>query len=188
MVPVKGSFQQNGKTALRVFFCTLVAFGLLIAGGIAFIYSGIYNVAATEPHWSVTSWVLEEARERSVAFHSKGMEPPALNDPKLLEKRLVHFHEMCRLCHGAPGYSRLEFAHGLNPNAPDLASPHVQEMGRQELFWIAKHGIKMTGMPAFGPTHKDDQLWGIVGFINRLPNMKPDEYKAAVGPEKGNMH
>ncbi len=62
-----------------------------------------------------------------------------------------------------------------------------------EAFWVLKSGIKMTGMPAFGPTHDDDELWGIVGFWRRLPAMKPEQYKeliesAGVKAEKEEHH
>ena len=77
---------------------------LLVVGGIIFVWSGIYNMAADVPHYKVTFWLLDEARERSVAFHSKDMAPPSLQGQNLIEVGLPHFHEMCRLCHGAPGF------------------------------------------------------------------------------------
>jgi mono/diheme cytochrome c family protein len=46
------------------------------------------------------------------------------------------------------------------------------------LFWIVKNGIKMTGMPAFGPTHDDKTIWNIVAFVNQLPNMTAEQYRA----------
>jgi len=35
-------------------------------------------------------------------------------------------------------------------------------------------------MPAFGPTHSEDELWGIVVFLRELPKLKPEEYNAMV--------
>lgn len=83
-----------------------------------------------------------------------------------------------RSCHNAPGYSRTEIAKGLNPNPPDFTSKDVKMRKETELYWIIKNGIKMTGMPAFGPTHSEDELWGIVVFIKGLPSLKPEEYQA----------
>ena len=48
----------------------------------------------------------------------------------------------------------------------------------RELFWVIKHGIKMTGMPAWGPTHSDDKIWAMVAFVKTLPDMTPAQYKA----------
>ena len=52
-------------------------------------------------------------------------------------------------------------------------SPKLQEWSSAELFWIIKNGIKMTGMPAFGPTHQDEQIWNIVGFVRVASTVNP---------------
>jgi mono/diheme cytochrome c family protein len=49
-----------------------------------------------------------------------------------------------------------------------------------EQFWIIKHGIKMTAMPAWGATHSDAQIWNIVAFFQAMPGMTPEIYKALV--------
>ena len=160
----------------------LVVFAFLAAiGGTAFIWSGAYNVSATEPHWEITHKVLEVVRERSVASHSKGITPPPLDDRKLKEIGFREFQEMCVRCHGAPGYQREAFAMGLYPGPPDLASGDLlKEMKAAEIFWIVKNGFKMTGMPSFGAWHDDDELWGIVAFMEGLHRLTPQEYKGMV--------
>ncbi|MEP7231601.1 MAG: cytochrome c [Ginsengibacter sp.] len=43
-----------------------------------------------------------------------------------------------------------------------------------EAFWIIKNGIKMTSMPAFGPTHSDQKIWAITDFLlNKMNKMSP---------------
>jgi mono/diheme cytochrome c family protein len=159
---------------------------LIMLGGAIFVWSGMYNVAADVPHYQVTFWLLDEARERSVAFHSRGIVPPSLAGQKLVDVGFPHYHEMCRLCHGAPGVPRLEFAQGLYPNPPSLVSDDVQQdLSDAELFWLVKNGLKMTGMPSFGNTHTEEQLWGIVAFLRRLPNLAPEDYGAMVKAEMG---
>jgi mono/diheme cytochrome c family protein len=160
---------------LIAILCFLI---ILIA---AFVWSGIYNVAATVPHWGITHWFLEEVRERSISAHSRGAIVPSLNNPKLVEAGFKNYHEMCRLCHGAPGYSRTEVAQGLYPTPPKLTSEDVvKKRNDAEIYWVIKNGIKMTGMPAFGSTHSKDELWGMVVFVKGLPNLKPEEYAAMV--------
>ncbi len=162
---------------MKNFIFLIVVFVFLIAGSAVYFWSGAYNVAATEPHWSVSSFFLEKIRDRSIIVHSRGINPPSIEDQKLVEIGFPHFHEMCRLCHGAPGYPLTEFAEGLYPDPPSLASQSTQQnWNNAQLFWIVRNGIKMTGMPAFGPTHEDDELWGVVAFVRRLPEMNQEDY------------
>jgi hypothetical protein len=155
-------------------------------GGVIFIWSGTYNIAADVPHYTLTFWLLDEAHERSVTSHSRGIVPPSLEDPKLAEVGFPHFHEMCRLCHGAPGTPRQEFAEGLYPTPPSLDSDDVQQdLDNAELFWVVKHGLKMTGMPSFGKTHTEEQLWGIIAFLRRLPDLTPEDYRVLVISDMG---
>lgn len=145
------------------------------------IWSGWYNVGADIPHWKITFWLLEQARERSVEMHSKNIVSPPLSDIKLQELGFPHFHEMCRQCHGAPGYQRDEFAKGLYPSPPSLASEDIQQdLSASEIYWIVKHGIKMTGMPSFGITHTDNQIWGIIATVKELPELDNAAYEEMV--------
>jgi mono/diheme cytochrome c family protein len=179
---------------MKSFFVALIVILVcIIVGGAAFVLSGIYNVGADVPHWRLTFLLLEAVRDRSIAVHSEGIKVPSLNEEALVQKGFPHFHEMCRLCHGAPGYVREEFAEGLYPNPPYLGSHEVQrDNDDRELYWIVKNGLKMTGMPAFGKTHTEEQLWGIVAFVRRLPSLDPQTYKQMVETiskeEKGTDH
>jgi mono/diheme cytochrome c family protein len=153
---------------------------LAAAGGAYFIFSGTYNVAATnqDPEWM--NWALSETREQSIERRSEDVIPPAdtvLNDPKTIREGYEHYNEMCVVCHGAPGVEAGEARQGLNPKPPLLAKVAGGTSVR-EMFWVIKHGIKMTGMPAWGPTHSDDKIWSIVAFVKKLPGMSPEEYKA----------
>jgi mono/diheme cytochrome c family protein len=164
--------------------CMAVLIGLVIAmilGAGAFIYSGIYDISATEPHWGITKALLGIARDRSVAAHSKGITVPNLEEPGLVITGFIHYHAMCRLCHGAPGFTENEFAKGLYPAPPNLAPGTVQQaLGDAQLFWVIKNGLKMTGMPAFGPTHGEADLWGVVGFVKALPGLKAEDYRQRI--------
>jgi mono/diheme cytochrome c family protein len=165
---------------VRNFLVSLfVVFGLLIIGGLMFIYSGLFDVAANDPDWPVMRWGLQTTRMRSIKFHAAGIQvPPGLDDPAKLLIGTEHFAAHCAVCHGAPGVPKGDIADGLNPQPPDLvhASDHYTP---SELFWILKHGIKMTGMPSWGD-HSDDELWATVGFLEKLPNMTEQDYAKLV--------
>ena len=98
---------------------------------------------------------------------------PRANDPAAVAAGLQMYAHSCVICHGAPGAEGADFSKGLNPFPPSLAD--ASDLSDGELFWIVKHGIRMTGMPAFGLTHNDDQIWNVVAFIRHLPNLTPQE-------------
>ena len=153
----------------------LVAYGVLVLAGIAVIYSGVYNIGADSPHWGVTSQLFETARIRSIKAHAAGIIPPAGWDAESkLPIGVEHFAAHCAVCHGAPGVPKGDIAHGLYPLPPDLALSAARYTDG-ELFWTIKHGIKMTGMPAW-PDHSDEEIWATVAFIRKLPGMTPEAY------------
>jgi mono/diheme cytochrome c family protein len=177
---------------VKIFIGFILAIIVITSGIAAFVFSGTYNVSAMVPHWTVTLKVLDEARDKSVLHYSNGIVAPSLIDPKMHAAGLDHFQETCRLCHGAPGIARNEFAQGLYPKPPDLATAELhKEMNDAQIFWIIKNGLKMTGMPAFGVTHSDREIWDMVAFFDRVPSLQPDQYKAMIkeaGQDDGHHH
>jgi len=157
----------------------IAAIVVLLLSGFVVIYAGIYDVAATASHWRVTVWLIETARIRSIKAHAAEIQtPPGLDDPAKVVIGIGHYAAHCAVCHGAPGVPKGDIAHGLYPQPPDLAyaSSHYTPA---ELFWIVKHGIKMTGMPAWSD-HSDEELWATVAFLQKLPGMSEQDYAALV--------
>jgi mono/diheme cytochrome c family protein len=166
--------------AMRTIIASLLIAGLMILlGASAVIYSGFYDVAATSPHWPATAWLLEAARTRSIKTHAAGVAvPPGLDDPAKVLIGVGHFAAHCAVCHGAPGVPKGDIAQGLYPPPPDLAKT-ASLYTPAELFWIVKHGIKMTGMPARSD-HSDEELWATVAFLEKLPGMSERDYATLV--------
>jgi mono/diheme cytochrome c family protein len=165
---------------MRTIITSVLIAGLVVLlGGLGFVYSGRYDVAATAPHWQVTRWVLETARVTSIKAHAAGIAvPPGLDDPAKILIGVEHFAAHCAVCHGAPGVPKGDIARGLYPPPPDLAKA-APLYGPAELFWILKHGIKMTGMPAWND-HSDEELWATVAFLETLPSMTEQDYAKLV--------
>lgn len=155
---------------------------------LVFLYSGAYDIAASDAHSGMTRWALGTLFDRSVAAHA----PDSVSlpgDEEAMTEGLEHFHAMCETCHGAPGVKRSEIGAGLNPRAPGLADA-AEEWTAAELFWVTKHGAKFTGMPAFGRTHSDDEIAAIVAFVRRLPQISEQEYATLVAslPDEDHEH
>jgi len=161
---------------MKRFWKIFLALIIICALPILFLYSGIYNISAMEPHNKLTFWIINTLKDNSIEHRAKNIKAPNLIDSSLIKLGFVHYREMCVGCHGAPGISRDEIGQGLYPEPPDLAKS-VKEIPPPQLFWIIKNGIKMTGMPAFGRTHSDDRIWAIVAFMKQLPSMTKEQYE-----------
>jgi mono/diheme cytochrome c family protein len=154
----------------------LVVLTVAVAG---MLYRGALNVAADDPHWSMTARLLESVRERSIVARARGIAAPDLGNGDMIESGASHYDSMCAGCHLAPGIERTDLRAGLNPMPPDLVR-HGGERAPAQKFWIIKHGVKMTGMPAWGRTHDDGSIWAIVAFLEQLPKLDAVRYQALV--------
>lgn len=135
-----------------------------------------YDVAASARESDLESEIFRSIMENSVRAHAGTEGHESWSDDEI-HKGFKEYDAMCIICHAAPGKERGPIGKGMRPEPPNLADAAKQWTAAQ-LFWIVKNGVKMTGMPAFGLTHSDEQIWNIVGFVRRLPVMTPDEYNA----------
>lgn len=151
--------------------------GLVAAA--AFIYFGIYNIAADAPHTRPVYALLESLRDRSIAVHARNVAVPGdLASPQRISIGAGLYAEMCSGCHLGPGVEKSEMSQGLYPQAPELAKMGVHDPA--EAFWIIKHGVKLSAMPAWGKTHPDPLIWDMVAFVRMLPSLTPEQYKQLV--------
>src|SRR5579859_1836801 len=161
---------------MRIIILTLLTAAVLaVFGAFSFIWAGVYDVSATSPHWPVTYWGMDNVRTHSIKMRAAGITPPAgLADEAEVVAGTEHFAAHCASCHGAPGVPRGDIAAGLYPRPADLTDA-AKRYTPGELFWIVKNGIKMSGMPAWSD-HSDDELWGTVAFLEKLPGMTEQDY------------
>jgi mono/diheme cytochrome c family protein len=173
-----------GLTAIRPFLkgrlmkilASIIVLVLIVIGGFLIVVnSGRYDVTALHPHGKMFVWMANTMVDNAVRRNAKGIMVPPLGNTAQIAVGFVHYHEMCLTCHGAPGILHSEIGEGLYPPPPDLAEA-VKDWTPAELYWIIKSGFKDTGMPAFGPTHAEQDLWAITAFALRLPTMSPAQY------------
>lgn len=151
----------------------LAAAALLVAAAV--VYGGLYNVAATRPHTQAVHSLLEVAMRQSVRWRAREVAEPPLSDERMALRGAACFQYHCVQCHGAPGVAQGAIGQGMQP----LPGPLVYA-GRnwrpRELYWLVRHGLKMTGMPAWEYRLTDAQIWELVAFMDRLPALSAAQY------------
>ncbi len=159
---------------------------LVVIGAGAFIGSGAYNIAADDPHWPLTESVLATARDRSIEARISGIAVPDLDGEALIRAGAGNYDAMCAECHLEPGEGDSELSKGLYPAPPNLSRRGIDDPA--EAYWVIKHGLKMTGMPAWGKSMDDDSIWGVVAFLRQLRGMPKSRYDELIGSSGGHHH
>jgi len=165
------------KIVLTVLVCILVA----VAGLFGFIYSGFYDVAALHPDNPWVAWALHKTSDRAIQVRLAGIEvPPGLDKPDIVQAGGKLFGANCIVCHSGPGLQPTAIAQGINPAPPNLfrANRHPR---MDEMFWFIKNGVKMTGMPGFGKTHPDEDIWALCAFLRTAPGMSAQDFSDKTG-------
>ena len=179
---------MKGRNPVFVAIAGAVGMLLLIPGiGLLVVLTGSYDVAATRGHAPVVRWAVDTTMRNSVEGQAAELQPPAPITREMLVAGAHEYAEMCAHCHAAPGRERSGWAQGMRPQPPHLTRA-AREWRPREIFWIVKHGIKMTGMPAFGPTHEDEALWNVAAFVSQLPGMTAEQYAALEAEGAGGPH
>jgi mono/diheme cytochrome c family protein len=172
------NFHWRTATIAIVGFLAVVAILAAI-----FAATGAYDVAADAPHTAAMRDLIAYVRVRSIESRSRGIRVPPLNDRKMIADGASDYDAMCTGCHLGPGLAENEMRPGMNPKPPLLARGGFGTPA--ENFWVIKHGIKMTGMPAWGVTHSDSEIWNMVAFLQVLPGLSPAQYRALVAQSGG---
>lgn len=165
---------------VKVLIVAALALGVV---GLLVLVSGVMPIKASSGHWTVTRWILTFAKQRSVSTHSLSIEVPPLSDPVLVQRGAGAYESNCRVCHGSPKLPSPPVVQQMLPHPPYLPSV-VSKWDSEELFFIVKHGLKFTGMPAWPAVHRDDEVWAVVAFLHEFPKLDQNSYRALIGIEE----
>jgi mono/diheme cytochrome c family protein len=144
-------------------------------GAFGFVKSGLYNVAASKPHSTLTFFVTHETMVRSVKRHAASIAAPQRFTGEQVLAGFCTYETHCVACHGAAGIAREQWVSGLEPQPPWLLDA-TEKWTPAQLFWIAKNGIKMTGMPSWRDSLSDAQIWEVVAWIEASRRLPPRTY------------
>ncbi|QYF95794.1 c-type cytochrome [Massilia sp. PAMC28688] len=151
------------------------------AGGWLFLESGLFHVGATNQHWQWAHTVLERGMRKSVQYHARDVVTPALAGEQRLLRGAAIYRDNCVQCHGGPGVAQADIAKAMQP-VPGPLVDAARHWKARELYWITRHGIKTSGMPAWQFHLADDDIWSVVAFMQTLPALSAPRFKAALAP------
>ncbi len=160
----------------------LRAFLLLV--GVAIVGGGLaaYAIASRGLSTRVTPSAIETSialtmRRFATPSGVRGAANPVPPTRGVLDEALAHFADHCATCHANDGSGDTNIGRSFYPPAPDMRAARTQRLSNGELFSIIEHGIRLTGMPAWGTGTPDGEraTWGLVHFLRKLPSLTADD-------------
>ena len=167
-------------------FVALVSL-LVVLAVVAVVSIARRGLSARDEPTAVESFAARATRRFALPAATRALKNPVAVTPEALKEALVHFASHCAVCHANDGSGDTAMGRNLYPRAPDLRGPSTQSLSDGELFRIIEHGVRLTGMPAWGSgtAESERQSWELVHFIRSMPTLTPEtiERMAALNPK-----
>jgi mono/diheme cytochrome c family protein len=169
---------MNSRNVRAVFLGAMLAYLLPALALVLSAKLGVVPVQADVAPSRAEAALLGAVLHAAVAHHAtKTNNPlPASND--ILMAGAGTYREMCAHCHGISRESDNGLGRSFYPPAPQLPVTRTSYTDN-ERFWIIKHGIRNTAMPAWGNLLSDDEIWQVVALIRDFDSL-PDSVTAAL--------
>jgi len=149
-------------------FGVILTLAAVTAGGIAYLWLGLADFRGDEPRSEIETYIVRNAVHASIKRNAPELRSPVPPTDLNLTTGGRMYQEQCARCHGSSGRQESEHAQGAL-----AASELAKEYTESQIFWIAKHGIRWTGMPASDAADSDAELWALAAYIKRLNHLPP---------------
>jgi mono/diheme cytochrome c family protein len=173
---------------LKRLLALAAAGALLTLAGYLTIANGLLPANADTAPTAVEKWVAKTSLRGTLKREAPAGKNPLPPTAENYAAAVKLYAANCAVCHGAADAARSNVAKGLYQEPPQLAKDGVEDDPDGVSFWKVKHGIRFTGMPGFGRTLSDTQIWQLTLFLknmDHLPQQAESAWKAV--PSQGNL-
>ena len=153
-----------------------IAIGAIVLGIGSFFVKGKGFSARDEPS-RIETVVAMQYRKMAMPSDARDRKNTVPASPEAIEAGLAHWADHCATCHANNGSGDTTLGRNLYPKAPDMRKAPTQDLTDGELFYIIEHGVRFTGMPAWGTgtIEGEEASWHLVNFVRRLPQLTAEE-------------
>jgi len=166
------SSELRRKDVRKVLLGAVLTLVILVLAALALMRLGLMPVNADGTHSSLEARVMPLVLHASIVRHASGETNPISVTEENLKAGVSTYKAMCARCHSTPGGNPSVYGQSFYPPAPQLLGG-VSNYTDAQLFWLIKHGIRNTGMPAWGAMLSDDEIWQIVSLLKHSQDLPP---------------
>ena len=159
----------------RLVVIVLAAAGVVFSATALWFVSG--GISARNVPGPAEIRIARTLRRLAIPRDARNRRNPVDSTPEVIRAGMEHFADHCAVCHANDGSGETEMGRGLYPRPPDMRRPETQLLSNGELFYIIEHGVRLTGMPAWGDGSPESEIasWHLVHFIRHLPALSEAE-------------
>jgi mono/diheme cytochrome c family protein len=156
-----------------ILLAIVIVVALIAVAVVSVLHDGLSSRAKPT---ALETMMAREVRHMAIPARARSIQNPVAETPENLRDARLHFADHCAICHANDGSGDTLIGRNLYPKPPDLRREETQKLADGELFWIIEHGVRFTGMPAFGGAHGSEQdSWKLVRLIRHLPQLTEEE-------------
>jgi len=156
----------------KIFLGTVLTLALLLLSALVVTRFGLMPVSADGAHSRLEARIMPTVLHASIVRHASGeTNPVALNEDNL-KAGVETYKAMCARCHSTPEGEASVYGQSFYPAAPQLPKG-MAEYTDSQVFWLIKHGIRNTGMPAWRSMLSDNEIWQVVSLLKNSQDLPP---------------
>lgn len=164
-----------GKAFLRALL--VLVLGIVVVAGISLYALTRRGLSARAEPTRLEEVMARGVRRLATPSAVRAQSNPVPKTREVLDEAMGHFADHCATCHANDGSGDTSIGRSFYPKTPDMRGSATQSLSDGELFSIIEHGIRLTGMPAWGDGTPEGERgsWGLVHFIRKLPTLTAEE-------------
>ncbi len=156
----------------------LTALAVFALGAYLFITTGSLHAGQDVKPGTLERWAAKSNLRATIRRETPALKSPDEPTDENLTAGAALYDRHCRVCHGGSDGVASAIAKGMTPPAPQLAKHPVDDDPVATSYWKIAHGIRFTGMPGFGATLSDHELWQLALFVANMPSLPPGAQSA----------
>lgn len=181
MMDLRDLFRRLGWSGVATLAVVLAGAGILAGGAVVGL--GLYNVSARAGHLPGVSWILHATFRNSVALRADATPPEDLDSADMVALGAGHYEQACAECHARPQKEQTATTAAMVPRPPHLFRTDLSAWSAAELHWIVYQGVKMSGMPHWPASRRDD-VWPVVAFLRQTGGLDAEGYAELTGGQQ----